>query len=405
MPTDTILPPSVKDTFSDGEVDWLVGLRRDLHRCPELSWREERTAARLEQALAALGPLEPRRVARTGVVARVAGRHPGAPVVAIRGDIDALPIQEETGLPFASEAPEVMHACGHDVHAAWAVGAALLLRKAPAEGDVIIVLQPAEEVAEGAAAVLASGALDEAAAIFGGHVDRRYEVGQVVVHEGAIAASADFFRIELVGKGAHGARPHESADPIAGAGILIAALQTLVSRRLDPTVPGVVSVTTMHAGSASNVIPARAELGGTIRTVEPVSRALLRAELEHLSGQVAAAHHLEARVSFTAGTPPVVNSAAPTAWAREAVHAVLGPEAAMPLAATNMAGEDFAVYLERIPGCFLRIGAREPGGAWLPAHSPRFYAAEESVFVGAAVLAETARRASAAIVGGTPRPG
>jgi amidohydrolase len=385
----------IAEAFTSDEIAWLSTLRRDLHRNPELSWQEEGTAKRLEHALTALGAADIVRVAGTGVLARIPGRRAGAPVVAIRGDIDALPIQETTGLPFSSEVAGVMHACGHDIHATWAVGAALLLRKAPADGDVLILLQPAEEAAEGASAVIRSGALDGVAAIFGAHVDRRYEVGQVVVQDGPLAASADFFRIELTGAGAHGARPHESADPIVGAATLIAALQTLVSRRLDPALPGVVTVATIHAGTADNIIPDHALLTGTVRAVDAASRALLIEELRHVSERVAEAHHLTARVTFDQGTPPVVNLPRPTAWAREAVRSVLGPGADVPLAGTNMGGEDFAFYLERMPGCFLRIGAREPGGPWLPAHSSGFYAAEESALVGAAVLAATARRAAA----------
>jgi amidohydrolase len=381
--------------FNQEEAARLIALRRELHRHPERSWQEENTASRLEAELTVLGATDIRRVVGTGVLGRIRGRGAG-PAIVIRGDIDALPIEEATGLDFASSAPGIMHACGHDVHASWAIGAAMLLAKAPAEGDVLVLLQPAEEMAEGAAAVLASGELDGARAIVGAHVDRRYEVGQVVAQEGPQAASTDCFRIELSGAGAHAARPHESADPVVGAAALIMALQTLVSRRLDPAVPGVVTIASVHAGAADNVIPSRAELTGTVRAVSGASRELLVGELRRMSEQVAAAHRLEARVSFNAATPPLVNQPGPTAWAREAVRAVLGPDALVPMAGTNMAGEDFACYLERIPGCFLRIGAREPGGSWLPAHSPQFYAAEESVFVGAAVLAETARRAAQA---------
>jgi hippurate hydrolase len=374
-----------------------VSLRRELHRHPELSWQEEATAARLETALTSLGATEVRRVARTGVVGRMPGRRPEAPTIAIRGDTDALPIQEATSLEFASNVPGTMHACGHDVHATWAVGAALLLAKSPAEGDVLVVLQPAEEVGEGAAAVLESGALDGASAIIGGHVDRRYDVGQVVAHEGPVAASTDNFRIELIGAGAHAARPHESADPIVGMAALITALQTLVSRRLDPAVPGVVTVGTVHAGTAANIIPPRAELAGTIRAVTKASRELLVTGLRRMSTEIAAAYRLEAQIFFDEGTPPVVNPPGPVGWARDAVRAVLGADALVPLAGTNLGGEDFAYYLQRIPGCLLRIGAREPGGTWLPAHSPGFYVAEESIFIGAAVLAETARVASRAL--------
>jgi hippurate hydrolase len=380
--------------FSEEEATRLVALRRELHRHPELSWQEEGTAVRLEKALTSLGATKVQRVAGTGVIGRIPGRRRGGPTIAIRGDIDALPIEEATGLDFASSTRGVMHACGHDVHASWAVGAALLLAKAPADGDVLVVLQPAEEVGEGAAAVLASGALDDAKAILGAHVDRRYEVGQVVAQEGPLAASTDNFRIELIGAGAHAARPHDSADPVVGAAALITALQTLVSRRLDPSIPGVVTVGTVHAGTADNIIPSSAELTGTIRAVTGASRELLVEELRRMSAQVAAAYRLEARVTFDQGTPPVVNPPGPIAWARDAVGAVLGSDALVPLAGTNMGGEDFAYYLERMPGCFLRIGARETGGPWYPAHSPKFYVAEESVFVGAAVLAETARRAA-----------
>ena len=265
--------------FSDEAAARLTALRRDLHRNPELSWKEEKTAARLEAELKSLGATDIRRVVGTGVVGRIPGRSKGR-TVAIRGDIDALPIEEATGLDFASSNKGVMHACGHDVHATWAIGAAMLLASAPADGDVLVLLQPAEEMGEGAAAVIASGALDGVDAIVGGHVDRRYEVGQVVAQEGPLAASTDNFTIELTGQGAHAARPHEAADPIVGAAALITALQTLVSRRLDPAVPGVVTVGTVHAGTADNIIPSRAELTGTIRAVTRASRDLLVEELQ-----------------------------------------------------------------------------------------------------------------------------
>lgn len=373
----------------------LVELRRDLHQHPELSSQEERTAAALVDALAPLAPARLDRVARTGVVARIRGRNPGGPVVAVRGDIDALPIQEDTGLSFASRTHGVMHACGHDVHATWAVGAAYLLAREPAAGDVLIVLQPAEETGRGALAILESGALDDAAAIFGAHVDRRFRVGEVVAQAGPLAASTDEFTIELAGAGAHAARPHEGRDPIVGAGALIGALQTIISRRLNPAVAGVVTIGTMHAGTAPNIIPERAVLSGTIRAVDPATRALLRDELRHIAGAVASAHHLVADVTIDEGTPPLVNAERATEWARSAIAGLLGSESLVPLGSQNLGGEDFAYYLERIPGCFLRIGARENGGDVIPAHTPRFYAAEESVFVGAAALAAVARTASA----------
>ncbi|HEX4955705.1 MAG TPA: M20 family metallopeptidase [Thermoanaerobaculia bacterium] len=395
-PWRTLLPPALADS--------LVGLRRQLHRFPELSLVEHATAARLEAALQPLSPSELARVAGTGVVARIAGRDRGAPVVAVRGDIDALPITEETGLDFASQSPGRMHACGHDVHAAWAVGAAALLAERPAVGDVLIVLQPAEELGRGALAILESGVLDGVAAIFGGHVDRRYEVGEVVAQEGALAASCDSFEIELVGAGGHGARPHEARDPIVGAAAVVLALQTIVARRLDPTRSGVVTVARLRGGEALNVIPDRAALGGTLRARSVADREQIRDELVRITTATATAHGLETEIRFLDGTPPVVNAAGPVAWARQAVGALAPAPRLVPLAHPILASEDFAFYLEGIPGCFLRIGAREPGGEYLSAHSPRFYPAEESLFIGAAVLAETARVASEALAGGSEAP-
>lgn len=243
--------------------------------------------------------------------------------------------------------------------------------------------------------MLETGALDGVAAIFGGHVDRRFEVGQVVADSGPLAASADTFEIELIGQGAHAARPHEANDPIVAAAALVMAIQTIVSRRLNPATPGVVTVGQISAGNAPNVIPDRASLRGTIRAVEPVSRKLMLDELRRLSESIASAHGVRASVSVPEGTPPLVNPENAAAWSREAVTRVLGRDALVPLGFLNLAGEDFAFYLERMPGCFLRIGAREKGGKPIPAHSPRFYPAESSIFVGAAVLAECARVASA----------
>lgn len=376
----------------------MTSLRRDLHQNPELSWHEKRTSEQLRRALAGFGIAEIARVADTGLVARVPGRNRSAPVVALRADIDALPIQENTGLPFASRNAGVMHACGHDVHATWAVGAARLLLDQPANGDVLVVLQPAEELGEGAQAVLDSGALDAVRAIFGAHVDRRFQVGEIVAQAGSLAASTDTFEIELTGAGAHGARPHESADPIVGAAALVGAIQTLVSRRLDPAQPGVVTVGTINGGNAANIIPDRVSLTGTIRATDPDTRSFLTSELSRITESMAVAYGLTAAVAFKRGTPPIVNASRPAAWAREAVERLLGASALVPLGTTNMGGEDFAVYMESIPGCFMRIGAREPGGKMIPAHSPAYYASEEALFVGAAVLAEAARVASANIV-------
>ena len=378
----------------------LIALRHELHRHPELSFQEHETSRRLEAALGAAGAVAIARVAGTGLVARVRGQRSEVPSVAVRGDIDALPIHEATGAPFTSVHDGVMHACGHDVHAAWTVGAAHLLATRPAEGDVLIVLQPAEEIGLGAAAVLESGALDGVAAIVGAHVDLRFPLGQVVAEAGPLAAAADGFTIEVRGRGAHGARPHEGRDPIVAAAAVVTALQTVVARRTSPGDPAVVTVGTFQAGSAPNVIPETAVLSGTIRTVHPETRRRLHEAVREVADTAARAHGTEAVVRITMGTPPIVNEASHVAWARAAVERLLGAAALVPLPEPNLGGEDFAVYLERIPGCFLRIGARSPDGEVLPAHTPRFLPDDGAVLVGAAVLAETAREMSRAICGG-----
>jgi amidohydrolase len=397
LPTAATLaaPRAVLERFDDAALARLVTLRRTLHRYPELSLHEEQTAHRLRETLQAIGVTDITRVGETGLVARIPGRVAGAPVVAIRGDTDALPITEETGLSFASENPGVMHACGHDVHATWAIGAAMDLLREPAHGDVLIVLQPAEEIGAGAAAMLASGALEGVAAIFGAHVDRRFAVGQVVAEAGPLAASADTFTITLHGRGAHGARPHESADPIVAAAAVITALQTIVSRRVDPARPAVCSVGSVHAGVADNVIPATATLTGTLRAMDAATRAQLVREVTALADAIATAYGVRADVAIAHGTPPIVNPAREATWAAAAARRAVGPDAVVPFGITNMGGEDFAFYMERIPGCFLRIGARPPGGEATPAHSPAFDVAEGAIIVGAAVLAACAREASA----------
>lgn len=388
------IPDKIRALFDDKTQATLLNLRQDLHRHPELAFQEERTAVRLLDALKPLNPLTLKKIAGTGVLARIKGRNPNAPVVALRGDIDALPIQEATEQACASQTDGVMHACGHDVHAAWTVGAAHLLTAQPAAGDVLILLQPAEEIGKGALAVLESGVLQQVAAIFGAHVDSRFEVGEVVVQVGPLAASADIFAIELQGSGGHGARPHEACDPVVGAGALITALQTIVSRRLNPAHAGVVTIGMVQAGRAPNVIPDKASLTGTVRALEAQVRELLHHEIQTIASATAAAFNLTAKIAIELGTPPVINPEAATIWARRAAVALLGETAIKPLPTLNLAGEDFAFYLEKMPGCFLRIGARNAGDHYIPAHSPKFFAANESIFVGAAVLAETARIAS-----------
>jgi len=393
------VPDSVAALYPAPTIDALLALRRDLHRHPELSLHEERTATQIEAQLAALGITDVSRVAGTGIVARIPGsdaaRRSDIPPVAIRGDIDALPIHEETGFDWASETPGVMHACGHDVHASWAVAAAGLLVATPAPGDVLVVFQPAEEIGTGAWAILESGVLDGVRAMFGGHADRRFAVGEAVVQPGPLAAASDLFEIELIGRAAHGGRPHEGDDPIVVMASLVLSLQTIVSRRINPAWPAVISIGTISAGTAPNIIPERAAISGTIRTQITAVREQIHEELERLVQGTAAAHGLTAEFRLKAGAPPVINSDRGAKWAHTAATSVLGEAGIVPLGYANMASEDFGCYLERMDGCFMRVGARETGGEFIPGHAPNFYAADAAIFVGAAVFAESARVASA----------
>ena len=375
----------------------IVALRHELHRDPELSTREFRTADRLEAELRDLHPKSISRVADSGVVARIAGRDSSAPMVAIRGDIDALPIQEETDADFASVNAGVMHACGHDLHAAWTVGAAYLLAEQPAEGDVLVVLQPAEETGEGANAMMDAGVIEGAAAIIGAHVDMRYALGMVVADVGPMAASADEFSIKLRGSGAHAARPHEGINPVTGGAAIVTALDAVVAQTVPPGTPAVITTTTFNGGAASNVIPESARITGSVRAVNEADREALHREITRVAESIAAAFNLNVVVEFLAGTPSLVNGPESAEWAREAVRRILGDNALQRLAEPNLGGEDFAFYLEKLPGCFFRVGGRAPDQDLIPAHSSRFLPTDEAVSVGAVVLAEAARVAASSI--------
>jgi amidohydrolase len=369
----------------------LVALRRALHRLPELAWKEEQTARCLEAALQGIG-LNPRRIAGTGLVVELPGPA-GVPAVALRADTDALPVHEETGLAFSSIHPGVMHACGHDGHSAMLFGAAILLRDRPRPAPIRLLWQPAEEQGGGAEALIAAGALEGVGFIFGGHIDARYPTGTLVVSEGAVNASTDTFRLTLHGRGAHAARPHEGTDTIVAAAAIITALQTLVSREIAPGEPGVVTIGRLHAGEAPNVIAGKAVLEGTLRALHPRTRARLKEGLDRVSRAVAEAHGARAELESLGSSPAVINAHGPTLLAREAAAEVVGAHRVVPLSGPNLGGEDFAAYLDHVPGAFIRFGAGAPDRAPEPAHSSRFDFDEGALPVGAAWLARVAELA------------
>ncbi len=371
----------------------LVELRRHFHRHPELAFEEERTAAAIIEELQRIGVDYDYAGKGEAVIGRVRGDRDG-PTVALRADMDALPGAENTDLPFASSVAGKMHACGHDAHMAMVLGAAALLAQSPPpQGNVLLVFQPAEESGGGARVVLASGALDGVAAIFGGHVTHHYRVGEIMVAEGVITAQSDRFAIHVRGKGGHGARPHEATDAIVVSGLLITAIQTLVSREINPVYPSVVTIGRLNAGSAPNVIAEEATLEGSIRTTLPQVRQHLHDGLRRMAKSVGELHNASVDVRIDPGYPPVVNSTREARLAYRAAREVVGEAGLMTMDHPSMGSEDFSYYLERLPGCYVRFGARLGERDYVPLHSPEFDINEDVLKVGASFFDEVARTA------------
>lgn len=369
----------------------LVALRRELHRYPELSGQEARTATVISRFLQNLGIHHRTNIAGHGVVADIPGDS-RVPCVVLRADTDALPIQEETGLEFASVHKGVMHACGHDGHTTMLLGAAALLaQEKNLSAPVRLIFQPAEEKGTGAVAMIKEGVLDGAGLIFGGHLDRHYRPGTIVVSEGPVNASSDNFAIEIIGQGAHGARPHESIDAVVVGSLMIMALQTIVSREIDPARPSVVSVGQFHAGTAPNVIAGQAKLEGTVRAQDPAVRQQLLNSVRRIAESIAQLHGAKIHVTVTEGTPPLVNDAMMADLARRAAIEAVGEANVLPLKTANMGAEDFSYYLEKIPGAYVRFGSQVPGREGYPAHSSKFDFDEEALVVGAAYYWAIAR--------------
>lgn len=361
----------------------LVSFRRTLHAEPELSWHEHQTAERIAGFLDELGIEYQTGVAGTGIVADLPGPQ-DVPIVALRADTDALPIQEETDLSFSSKVPGVMHACGHDGHTSMLLGAAALLaRESNLPAPVRLIFQPAEETAEGAKAMMEAGVLDGVGLIFGGHLDRHFPCGTVAVTDGPVNASSDFFQIEIEGKGGHAARPHEAIDAVVVGSLLVMALQTIVSREVNPAHPSVVTVGRFDAGTAGNVIASHATLEGSIRAQEYPVREGLHRSIERIARSIGELHDASVKVSIGLGTPPLINPPDVAEVAREAVRTSLGDGALRKLEIANMGGEDFAYYMEEVPGCYVRFGSLVPGKEGFPAHSSRFDFDEEALSVGA----------------------
>jgi hippurate hydrolase len=371
-----------------------VSVRREIHAHPELSFDEHKTGEFVASELERLGLKPTRKVAGTGVVAEVGTN---GPVVALRADLDALPIAEENDLPYRSKNPGVMHACAHDGHTAILLGAATLLAAQPPEfGRVRFVFQPAEEKGNGADFVCREGHMSDVRAVFGAHVDVRFPTGHLIVNPGPMNAGSRSFEIEINGKSSHAARPHLGIDAIVAGAALVQSLQTLVARELAPSTPAVVTVGTFNSGKSHNVLSGKAVLAGTIRCFDRDVATQLEESLKRTVNGIAEAHRCSAEVRLGEGCSVVLNDPQVTAVATDAAKELLGADAVQPLAEPNMGAEDFCFYLEHAPGCYARLGA----GSGLstspaPAHSPTFDWDEQVIAVGARYFEAVARKALA----------
>jgi amidohydrolase len=379
----------------------LAELRRAIHREPELGLDLPLTQQKVLAALEGL-PLEVRRgESLSSVTAVLRGARPG-PAVLLRGDMDALPVAERTGLVYASQIDGVMHACGHDLHTAMLAGAARVLsaRRAELAGDVIFMFQPGEEGAGGAAAMIAEGVLDAAGsrpvAAFGLHVtSAMLPAGMFSTRAGTLMAAADTLEVTVSGRGGPVSLPHHAADPVPAACEIVTALQTLVTRRFDVFDPVVITVGSFHAGTASNVIPDEARLSATVRSFSPGTRVRVQEESLRLVRDVATAHGLSATAEFVDPFPVTVNDAAEVAFATSAVADLFGDERFITTPTPVTGSEDFSLVLEQVPGAFVLLGAAPPGAD--PATAPFNHSAEavfdDSVLAdGATLLAELAAR-------------
>lgn len=365
--------------------DDVLRWRRHIHAHPELSFQEHKTADYIADALAGFGGLTLTRLTPNSVVADLKGAHDG-PCYALRADIDALPIQEENDEAFCSTVPGVMHACGHDAHAAMLLGAAKVLTQCQSmlHGSVRFIFQHAEEVPPGGAQELVDlGVLDGVEKIFGLHVMPNFPTGEVALKEGVFCASTDNFDITIEGKGGHGSMPHLCVDPVVIGAEVVMALQNVVSRRTDPLQVPVLTIATFQSGESYNVIPERVKLAGTLRTHHASVRQQVPQQMEQMIAGITAAHGARFTLNWTRGYASGNNHPEACAIARKVVSDALGEQALREMAHPLFGGEDFSSYQQKVPGCFLFIGSgNESIGATYGVHNPRFRLDEAALQIG-----------------------
>ena len=376
---------------------WIVEKRRTIHRHPELMYEEFETSKLVQNTLKELKIPYKKDIAITGVVGTIGNGN--GPCIALRADMDALPIHEETDIDFKSEIDGKMHACGHDCHTAMLLGAARVLKENEHKinGTIKLIFQPAEEGGAGGKMMREQGVLLEPKVqqIFALHVAGTIPVGTLASKEGTLLAATSSIKILVKGKGGHAAAPHHTNDPVVTGSKIVVELQTLVSRELNPLEPGVISITMANAGSAFNVIPSTMELQGTIRslTIEGVSN--LQKRVKEVAQSIALANRCEAEVSFPGNDyPPTINDAGCWQLGKSAAKEILGEENLIEMPDPIMGGEDFAYYTEEVPGCFSFLGVGNPDiDAIYDVHHPMFKVDETALSLGTAIHVNTALKA------------
>ncbi len=374
----------------------MVEVRRQIHRNPELSHDEHNTADLVARTLRTAGVTDLVSVFNTGIVATIRGGKPGR-TLALRGDMDALPIQENRpDLPFASQNPGVMHACGHDVHTAIVLGVALELHRKRAElpGTVRVIFQPAEEKEPvGAPEVIKAGHLKGVDGILSLHVDPEIPVGSIGVRAGALLAGGQEFAITVRGRASHAARPHLGIDAIAATCAIVGELQKIRSRRTDPLEPVVVTIGRIEGGTASNIIADKCTILGTLRVLDETLRGEVVRLIAEIAENVARANGAEATLDTRTGEPVLYNDPAMTELVRMSAMEILGPDRVREVRRPSMGSEDFAFYVREVPGMMMRLGIRnEDAGMIHPLHHPQFAVDERAIPIGAAVLLAATER-------------
>jgi len=382
------------DAFLDGHEPELIEFRRDLHAHPEVGYSEHRTTRRIALRLEAAG-LRPAVLPKgTGLIADIGGSEQDAPAVALRADIDALPIVDEKNVPYRSLNAGACHACGHDVHTSILLGTGMFLARAAAAGalpgKVRLIFQPAEEIPGGALDVLAAGGISSVERIFALHCDPKLDAGKIGTRVGPITAACDKVKVQLSGPGGHTARPHLTADLVYALGKIITELPAALSRRVDPRSGLSLVWGRVSAGSAPNAIPDYGVAEGTLRCLDDSAWHAAPDLLKDMVESVATAYGVTPDLTYERSVPPVVNEAVSTTMVAAAADRVLGADS-LAAAPQSLGGEDFAWYLESIPGSLFRLGTRTPGAVQeLDIHQPSFDVDERCIAVGVRVMAATA---------------